>query len=130
VLALHDVGKLNRPWQAWSREWQSFYTQAGYTPALPINDPDPLAHTDYDEADEDQYALKLRFKHAPRGNHAGEGAEACLEIVRDATGDDEFWMATTLSTIMRHHTPNVNNAGPFESVSGVQIVEQALGSAV
>jgi CRISPR-associated endonuclease/helicase Cas3 len=108
TLALHDVGKLNAPWQSWSRDWQGYRAARGYRTLIAPDDAHPLAHTDFDNSD-DERALQRGFKHAPRGNHAVEGAEAVTEIVRAATDDDPFWMAVVLGAIMRHHTPD---AGP------------------
>jgi CRISPR-associated endonuclease/helicase Cas3 len=120
TLALHDVGKLNQPWQSWAHDWQRFYQENGYRPTLPIDDPDPLAHTDYDETDSAQKQLNRTFKHKPRGHHAGESAEAVIEIVREATEDDEdFWMPIVLGALMRHHSPDVEDAGTFKLARGV-----------
>ena len=113
TLALHDVGKLNKPWQAWSRAWQRWRVKYNYSVDIPLDDPDPLAHTDYDSRSDDERELQRQLKHAPRGNHAGESAEACLPILWEATSGDQFWMAVIAGAIMRHHTPNVDSAGPF-----------------
>ncbi len=118
TLALHDVGKLNLPWQAWSRAWQNYRRSQRFPVTLPTNDPDPLAHTDFDGARADERELQQGFKHAARGNHAGESAEACLPVLWDATGGDAFWMAVTVGAIMRHHTPDVKDAGAFRLTPG------------
>lgn len=120
TLALHDVGKLNVPWQTWSRAWQSWRNAHGYLVSIPLNDPAPLAHTDYDSGDEHERALQKQLKHAPRGQHAGESAQACLPIVWEATGGDPFWMAVVVGAIMRHHTPDVtmDSVGAFRLTSG------------
>ena len=127
TLALHDVGKLNTPWQAWARAWQSFRAKQGYPVTLPPDDSDPLAHTDYDSADENERALQKRFRHPERGPHAGESAAACLPILWAATGGDPFWMAVTVGAIMRHHTPDVDSAGAFRLAPGSRAsLERAL----
>ncbi len=113
VLALHDIGKLNRPWQEWARHWQQYRIDHNFGIEIAPDDSYPFAHTDYDSGDETERELQKAFKHPPRGNHAGEGAEACLPILWEATGGDEFWMAVTAGTIMRHHTPNVVGCGTF-----------------
>lgn len=117
ALALHDVGKLNHPWQSWCRAWQAWYAQAGYPLTLPIDDPHPLAHTDYDSGDPDQRALQKAFKHPQRGNHAVEGAEACVPLIREAVLDDECWQWVALGAMMRHHTPDAKDCNEFNLVS-------------
>ncbi|MBN1310263.1 MAG: CRISPR-associated helicase Cas3' [Anaerolineae bacterium] len=118
ALALHDVGKLNEPWQAWCRAWQLCYAQSDYPPTLPINDPYPLAHTDYDSGDPNQRELQRVFKHPPRGNHAVEGAEACVPLIREAIPDDECWQWVALGAMMRHHTPDAKDCGEFHLIPG------------
>ena len=65
-----------------------------------------------------QRQLQKDFKHAPRGNHAVEGAEAVVEVLREACDDDETWMAVTLAAIMRHHTPGADDCWAFALVEG------------
>lgn len=114
TLALHDTGKLNQPWQAWSRGWQAYRETHGLTTDIAYDDPHPLAHTDYDSGDPFETQIQRDFKYVPRGTHAVEGAEAVTEIVRAATGGDDFWMAVVLGAIMRHHTPDAGPAcSPF-----------------
>ncbi|MCC6800490.1 MAG: CRISPR-associated helicase Cas3' [Anaerolineae bacterium] len=120
TLALHDVGKLNTPWQAWARAWQRLRQENGYPPGvIPLDDDAPLAHTDYDSDNEAERALQKQLnRRMKRGPHAGESAQACLPIVWEATGGDPFWMAVVVGAIMRHHTPDVDNAGPFRLSPG------------
>lgn len=117
TMALHDVGKLNRPWQTWARKWQQVRHEAGYPESVvSLTDLAPLAHTDYDSKDEQQRALQKGI--GKRGNHAVEGAQASLEVLREACGDDPLWLAVTLSAIMRHHTPNADDCGAFALCEG------------
>lgn len=109
TLALHDLGKLNQPWQTWARDWQQLRTQRLNRPAtIPPDDFTPLAHTDYNSGDNDEYELQKEFnRRIKRGRHAVESAEAAAEIVRQATDGDEFWMAIILGAIAHHHAPDV-----------------------
>lgn len=118
TLVLHDVGKLNASWQAWARAWQGWRDAHGYPVSIPLDDRAPLAHTDYGSGDERERALQKQLKHAPRGPHAGESAQACLPVLWEATGGDPFWMAVVVGAIMRHHTPDVNAAGEFQMTPG------------
>lgn len=120
TLALHDVGKLNGPWQTWARAWQTFRLQHGYQNTLP-DDGDPLAHTDYDSDNEAERALQKQLNgRMRRGPHAGESAQACLPIVWEATSGDPFWVAVIAGAIMRHHTPSVDmgSVGAFRLAPG------------
>jgi CRISPR-associated endonuclease/helicase Cas3 len=119
TLALHDVGKLNRPWQAWAAAWQSAYAQQIAPPTVTAAD-GPLAHTDYDRMDTRQEALKKGFKHAPRGPHAVESAEAALPIIIEACKGDRTLMAVILCAIMRHHTPDADHCDSFHLNEGTQ----------
>lgn len=127
TLVLHDLGKLNRPWQAWARAWQKYLSEAGHDPELPLDDPDPLAHTRFDKASEAHRELQRKLKHPGRGTHAVEGAEATLELLRHACHDEEIWLAVALAAIMRHHTPTAEKCGAFAMVEeGQAALERAL----
>ncbi len=119
ALALHDVGKLNLPWQAWAQAWQRFYTEQGYSPTVSPGDA-PLAHTDLDFRDPAQRELSKAFKHAPRGTHAVESAEACLPVLYEAANGDRFWLSVVVSAIMRHHTPDAQECGTFQMIPGAE----------
>jgi hypothetical protein len=113
------VGKLNRPWQAWAQAWQQFYAQNGYDLTVPPGDA-PLAHTDLDLRDPAQRELAKGFKHAPRGTHAVESAEACFPVLYEAANGDKFWLPVVVSAIMRHHTPDAQTCGEFRMIPNAQ----------
>jgi hypothetical protein len=115
TLALHDVGKLNRPWQSWVQAWQAAYAQHVASPTRPA-DGTPLAHTDFDPNDTRVRMLKQAFSHPARGTHAVESAEASLKMIAAACGGDTTWLAVTLAAIMRHHTPDALACGAFGMV--------------
>jgi CRISPR-associated endonuclease/helicase Cas3 len=114
VLALHDVGKLNRRWQAWCRAWQKQVAAHNYLTTLALDDPVPLAHTDYDSSDPQQRNLQKSLKQSPRGPHAVEGAQACISLFREVSRTYDDWLAVALGAIMRHHTPDATGCGAFE----------------
>lgn len=109
TLALHDLGKLNRPWQEWAQSWQRLRAERlSLRAAVALDDTTPLAHTDYDPASEAEHALQRELnRRLKRGPHAVESAAAAADIVRAATDGDEFWTAVVLGTIAHHHTPEV-----------------------
>ncbi|MEO0563840.1 MAG: CRISPR-associated helicase Cas3', partial [Chloroflexota bacterium] len=78
MIALHDIGKLNRPWQQWAEAHQRLFKD--YNPTSDGWDGTPLAHTDTDFANwEDKEPFRRAFakQHKqPRGPHAVESAEA------------------------------------------------------
>lgn len=115
VLALHDIGKLNRPWQDWAEAWQYFYREQGFQPQR-LPEDGALAHTDIDYGDTRQKSMIQAFKHAPRGTHAVESAQAALEILKDAAGEDTFWLTVAAAAIMRHHTPGAERCDAFELI--------------
>lgn len=128
IIALHDVGKLNHRWQTWARAWQQAYAQQLGQPEVPLGDEHPLAHTDYDSGNEKHRTLQKEInKKTKRGPHAVESAEACLPIIWEASGEDQFWMAVCTAAIMRHHTPDAEQCNAFYPVSEAsQSIEQAL----
>jgi CRISPR-associated endonuclease/helicase Cas3 len=109
IIALHDLGKLNQPWQAWAQAWQRYY------PNPTLNDGQALAHTDYDPRQDK--ALRDGFKHPPRGPHAVESAEAAFAVLYQAAGQDkDLTIAATLA-IMHHHTTTAESCGAFAAIA-------------
>lgn len=140
MLALHDVGKLNTPWQNWALERQRFFDQftngAGKVPT----DGRPLAHTDkgqerfmsdleYTRAEKAKIfeeAFKKR-KIKSRGNHSVESAEAVTSLVWDVTKGDKLWFSVIIAAICHHHTPTAHEAGKFSMVeNGKTAIAEAL----
>ncbi|NUQ05478.1 MAG: CRISPR-associated helicase Cas3' [Anaerolineae bacterium] len=120
TLALHDVGKLHRRWQAWANAWQTYYAEHLGPPSLNA-DGTPLAHTDsgYDRKDPQIRALADAFRHPPRGTHAVESAQAVLPVLKDA-GNAGFWWAIAAAAIMRHHTPDAGRCDDFRMIENAQ----------
>ena len=116
TLALHDVGKLNRPWQAWAGAWQGEIEKRGFFATRTAADI-PLAHTDNDRS-EPIRAIEKEFnkRHSPRGTHAVESAEACLPIIAAVTQKNKLWAAVVVSAIMHHHTPTADSCGAFQMI--------------
>ena len=109
VLACHDLGKLNRPWQDWAHRWQQTVGQFyGEDHSLPEDY--MAAHTDFDNSKEQREHQK---KVGNRPRHAGESAMAAsglLEQLCDENGN--LWLAG-MSTIARHHTASVSSYQPY-----------------
>ncbi len=126
TLALHDIGKLNQPWQAWCRAWQQERVRRGGRVGIDLDDPAPLAHTDFDTASIQERTWQKELKHAPRGTHAVESAQAAAGLLWDVVEDD-LWVSVALAAIMRHHTPDAESCGPFRMVDGgPDAAQQAL----
>jgi hypothetical protein len=115
AIGLHDVGKLNRRWQAWASAWQAHYAAHIGRPTRTKQD-GPLAHTDFDWKDDAQRALMKSFSHAPRGTHAVESAEACLPAILAASERNKRWCAVTTLAIMHHHSPDAAVSHSFAMV--------------
>ncbi len=128
MLALHDVGKLNRPWQAWAQNWQVYRHEQGFDIHKPLGN-NPLAHTDFNSDDERERELQKQFKHQPRGTHAVESAQAMLPIIRELYPDENeyLWEAVSLVAVMRHHTPTADSCKKFDMVDeGYEAIAMAL----
>ena len=126
TIALHDVGKLNVPWQKYMVAWQHFVAESDeYAHIVTIHpNGEPFAHSDNRNLPRD---FTVQFKHAPRGNHAVESAEACHKILLHASNDDKLWRNVAMRAIMHHHTPTASEAGEFTLIpNGKQAIAIAL----
>ena len=127
MIALHDVGKLNRPWQEWAQNWQVYRHEQGFDIRKPLGN-NPLAHTDFNSDDERERELQKQFKHPSRGTHAVESAQAMSPLIRELYDDNEYlWEAVSLAAVMRHHTPTAESCKEFDMVDeGYEAIARAL----
>jgi len=113
VITLHDVGKLDRAWQAWAHRWQE---EVGKLRGKDMSIPDDYmaAHTDYDGQDEEEKALSRKLRRL-RPNHAAESAQAVEDLVWELTRREELLRAT-MTVIARHHSAGARgNYGSFRA---------------
>ncbi len=110
MFAIHDLGKLDRRWQAWAHAWQKKVSELRKNPALLIADDVMLAHTDYDsdvsEERHANYALGKQFK---RPHHAAESARAGRELIAAVAGDCTPLHCALMSAIICHHSPGLRD---------------------
>jgi hypothetical protein len=112
VVCLHDLGKLDRRWQGWARQWQKAI-------GLDHKDGYALAHTDYDGHDDRHRALERKLR-GGRPNHAVEGALAAVPFLAAITSDPAHPLFRAgFSAIARHHAPQ-----SWQS-DGYQLIKQA-----
>lgn len=98
VCLFHDVGKLDKRWQAWARAYQQ---QIG----RPVKSDFAAAHTDSDRNNPaHKEADKAVQRRHPKPHHAGESALATSFILKGAVPDESLLRAA-LTAITRHHTP-------------------------
>jgi CRISPR-associated endonuclease/helicase Cas3 len=120
IIALHDVGKMDKHWQCWAHEWQQ---QIG----VPVEKDCILAHTDYDRDNLAHIIAEAKMT-CSRPNHAGEGALAVGKIIFDLLGNETL-TRVGLTAIARHHTPSLRESGSFFIPQSVQeVVSQMLAS--
>jgi len=104
VLALHDVGKLQEPWQKWAAEYQK--RVSGQEP------PFLVAHVWSETEEHRRIAREVR---PARPKHAGEGAFAAARILREALEGQShrFLYQAAVTAIARHHSPHLREAAPY-----------------
>ncbi len=123
VMALHDVGKLDRRWQRWAAKYQ----QAIGRPIADIL----VVHTDYDPGNPEHREARQRVKGKPR-SHAAEGAVASQNLLKQALAAEKQrgLDRAALMAIARHHSPWTCRAQPFRlHPQAVDAVAQALAEA-
>ena len=107
ICLFHDVGKLDKHWQAWARAYQQ---QIG----RPVKANFAAAHTDSDSTNPIHKQAQETVKHRYRKpHHACEGALATSLILRRALPEDSLLRAT-LTAMARHHTPFARECEAYE----------------
>ena len=106
VIALHDVGKLDRRWQRWAAKYQEAIGEAA-PPFL-------VVHTHYDPANPVHKTARGKVKGKPR-SHAGEGAVAALPLLMKALNEGSHGklFRAAVMAIARHHSSQAHNAEAF-----------------
>lgn len=112
VLACHDLGKLNVPWQKWAHTWQRQVGQFYPGQETLIPDDYMAAHTDYDNSPAQRAAQR---KLVSRPNHAGEAAVAAMGVLEKTCSDNEALYRAGLTAIARHHTAAAENYHAYQA---------------
>jgi hypothetical protein len=124
VIAGHDVGKLDKRWQAWAHTWQK-EVSALRNEDLTIPTDYVAAHTDYDGKDVAEQALSRRLRHL-KPNHAVESAQAVLNYLW-AHFRDETLTRAALTAIARHHSAGATGRhGEFQAHPTVETALQEV----
>lgn len=112
AIVCHDLGKMDRKWQAWAHEWQRRI-------GMPAADADMLAHTDYDSDNPSHRDAELKMAdHRPP--HAVEGAVAARKVIHRLLGDPPRddprikLLKAVFTAIARHHSPSADSYKAFE----------------
>jgi CRISPR-associated endonuclease/helicase Cas3 len=115
LFAIHDVGKLNEPWQTWAHTWQQAVQKLNPHAVVPLPDA-TIAHTDFNRSDPAQRDLQKRVTEwvGKRPNHAAESVLACLNIIREVAGNSECLYRAMITAVVRHHNALTSgNVGSF-----------------
>ncbi len=104
VLALHDVGKLQKKWQEWAANYQE--RVSGERP------PFLVAHT---LSETEEHRRLARQIHPQRPPHAGEGAFAAARILWEALDGEHHGdlYRAAVTAIARHHSPFLSAAAAY-----------------
>lgn len=113
IIAVHDLGKLDKRWQEWAHVWQEEVSDLRDVD-LTIPDTYMAAHTDYDSQNDIERAANRNMK-LKRPNHAAESATAAMEWLLNQVGDQTLTRAA-LTAIVRHHSAGaMGRAGDYEA---------------
>ena len=100
MFATHDLGKLDRRWQAWAHNWQKRVRELRNDPACVIAPDYMAAHTDSNGREERKESEKTPPK---RPNHAAESARAATALLYAISGGNQVLHKALLTAIVRHH---------------------------
>lgn len=112
MFAAHDLGKLDRVWQAWAHNWQTKVSELrGENLGIPQEY--MAAHTDYDSSDKAEWRANKDTRPI-RPPHAAESARAARELLEMIAGDCDALYVAAMTAIMCHHSSTIRtNHGPF-----------------
>ncbi|HSH78474.1 MAG TPA: CRISPR-associated helicase Cas3' [Herpetosiphonaceae bacterium] len=117
MFAVHDLGKLDRQWQAWAHAWQGKVSGLRGE-ALQIPPDYMAAHTDYDGTDRREWEAQqsVRPKRPP---HASESARAARTLLDIVAGDCTPLYVALCTAIICHHSSTIREThGPFTPAHG------------
>ncbi len=103
----HDVGKLNRSWQKWVKDYQQAISR-------PIQDHEAYAHTDFDPTEAHHIAQQHTMR--PRPPHAVEGATAVAPLLARSFRDHPQVCKAAFTAIARHHGAFTKQGQPYTLV--------------
>lgn len=107
VLAVHDAGKLSKPWQEWARAYQRSIGR-------PVPDDAALAHTDRFTEEHRDIERQTR---ARRPNHAAEGAVSCAPLIGEAAEGNREIISAALMAVTKHHNPSAEQYDQTELIA-------------
>ena len=95
AVAFHDIGKLEKRWQAWVRAYQAEINE-------PLTDPTFMAvHTHSETPEHEAAAQRVKLQRPP---HAGEGAIASAKIAHQILDGNEGLRRAVITAVARHHS--------------------------
>lgn len=101
MFAVHDLGKLDRRWQAWAHAWQECVSQIRKAD-LHIGADYMAAHTDYDSRNLKERSAESSIQ-PKRPPHATESAAAGKVLLNALAGDSEALYTALMTAIVCHH---------------------------
>jgi CRISPR-associated endonuclease/helicase Cas3 len=106
MFATHDLGKLDRRWQAWAHKWQECVSELRRDDTLRIEAGYMAAHTDYDSSDKTEWQTNQAIR-PKRPHHAAESARAGRALIRAIAGTCEPLYTALMTAIICHHSATI-----------------------
>jgi CRISPR-associated endonuclease/helicase Cas3 len=103
MFATHDLGKLDRRWQAWAHNWQARVSDLRHDNTLRIDADYMAAHTNYDSSDKTEWQANHAIR-PKRPHHAAESARAGRDLIRAVAGTCEPLYTALMTAIICHHS--------------------------
>lgn len=121
AIALHDIGKLEKRWQAWVRAYQAEIDE-------PLDDPSFMAvHTHTETPEHEVAAHRIKLQRPP---HAGEGAIAGAKIAHQILDGNEGLRRAAITAIARHHSAQTKSFEEYQLHDDAYIALQDALNAV
>src|SRR6266545_3143492 len=106
MFATHDLGKLDRRWQAWAHNWQARVSDLRRDDTLRIEADYMAAHTNYDSSDPFEWRANQAIR-PKRPHHATESARAGRDLIRAVAGTCESLYTALMTAIICHHSATI-----------------------
>ena len=121
AIALHDLGKLEKRWQAWVRAYQAEIDE-------PLADPTFMAvHTHTETPEHEAAARRVKLQRPP---HAGEGAIAGVKIAHQILDGNEGLRRAVITAVARHHSAQTKSFEEYQLHDAAYVALQDALNAV